>query len=176
MMLADQQESIVEMQAAAAAHVAAGRQVEAATAYLECLNREPENEDLLYEYGELLLSLGRLEEAADCFRRILANNPAEAATILLLARTLHRLKRPKDALHYYRQGQRLAPDFAVVHLMAGITALESDQRDEARIAFRRVLEIEPENLSAKLCLCMSLLDMFPEIGRASCWERVWRFV
>lgn len=181
MMLADQQESIVEMQAAAASHVAAGRQVEAATAYLECLNREPENEDLLYEYGELLLSLGRLEEAADCFRRILANNPAEAATILLLARTLHRLKRPKDALHYYRQGQRLAPDFAVVHLMAGITALESDQRDEARIAFRRVLEIDPENLSAKLCLCMSLLDMFPdpealEAGRGKYAEELLRLV
>lgn len=181
MTLTDLQTPLDELQAAAAAAVAAGLQDEAVELYQACLQRQPENEDLLYDYGELLLGLDRLDEAADCFRRILANNPCEAATILLLARTLHRLKKPKDALHYYRQGQRLAPDFPVVHLMAGLTALESDQREEALAAFRRVLEIDPDHLSAKVCLCMALLEMFPDLasleaGRSRYAEALQRLV
>ncbi len=181
MTVIEQGESLAELHTTAAAEVAAGRRTEAAILYQACLQREPENEDLLYEYGELLLALEQLEEAADCFRRILANNPAEAATILLLARTLHRLKKPKEALHYYRQGQRLAPHLPVVHLMAGLTALESHLPDEARSALKRVLEIEPENVSAKICLCMSLLDMFSdnealEEGRRAYGEALCEFV
>jgi predicted O-linked N-acetylglucosamine transferase (SPINDLY family) len=128
----------------------------------DCLEQAPDNADLLYEYGNLLFDAGRIEEAADCFRRQLAVNPVDASALLMLGRALHRLKKPKDALHFFRQAQRLAPGLPVVHLMTGITALEAHLPDEAQRAFRQTLEVEPGNLSARLCLCMSLLQMFPD--------------
>ncbi|SJZ34458.1 Predicted O-linked N-acetylglucosamine transferase, SPINDLY family [Trichlorobacter thiogenes] len=126
----------------------------------DCLEQAPDNADLRYEYGNLLFDAGRIEEAANCFRQQLALNPVDASALLMLGRALHRLKKPKEALHFFRQAQRLAPGLPVVHLMAGITALESHFWDEAKAAFNRVLAIEPANLSARLCLCMSRLEMF----------------
>lgn len=133
---------------------------EACAILKDCLDQAPDNADLLYEYGNLLFDAGRIKEAADCFRRQLAVNPVDASALLMLGRALHRLKKPKEALHFFRQAQRLAPGLPVVHLMAGITALESHLPDEAKVAFNRVLTIEPANLSARLCLCMSRLEMF----------------
>ncbi|MHB8057197.1 MAG: O-linked N-acetylglucosamine transferase, SPINDLY family protein [Desulfuromonadaceae bacterium] len=137
-----------------------GRLAEAADLYKSCLKKRPEDLDLLYEYGEVLFDLERLEEAADCFRLALSLEPHDAACTIMLAKSLHRLKKPQEALHFYRRAQRLAPHLSVVHLMAGITAIESELRDEARTSFARALEMEPDNISARLYLCMMHLTMF----------------
>lgn len=144
---------------------------EASAIFSAALEQTPDNSDLLYEYGNLLFDAGQLSEAADCFRRQLALDPADASAVLMLGRVLHRLKRPGEALHYFRQGQRLVPHLPIVHLMAGIMALKSHLPEEAKAAFRQVLAIEPDNLSARFCLCMSLLEMFPgvpELERGRC--------
>jgi len=151
---------------------ASGRLAEAAELYQSCLEKRPEDLDLLYEYGEVLLDLERLEEAADCFSLALSLEPNDAACTIMLAKSLHRQKKPQDALHFFRRAQRLAPHLSVVHLMAGITAIESELRDEARTSFVRALEIEPDNISARLCLCMMHLTMFSsteelEAGRSA---------
>lgn len=137
-----------------------GRLTEAAEMYRLCLEQAPDDLDLLYEYGETLLELNHLEESADAFRLVLVHSPIDAASTIMLARVLHRQKKPLESLHYYRRAQRLAPHLAVVHLMAGITALESELRNEARSSFARALEVDPGNISARLCGCMMQLDMF----------------
>jgi predicted O-linked N-acetylglucosamine transferase (SPINDLY family) len=139
----------------------AGQLQEAVALYQICLDTCPDDLDLLYEQGEALLELDQLEEAADRFRRALATAPNDSASTIMLARTLHRLGKPLESLHFYRRAQRLTPHISVVHQMAGITATESDLRDEARTSFRRALEADPDNISARLCLCMLYLDMFP---------------
>lgn len=144
--------------------VAMGREDEACAWYQQQLQQNPGNYDLLYDYGELLLELGKAEEAADCFRQLLAADPSDAAAIVMLAKILHRLKKPKEALHYFRQAQRLAPQMPVIHLMAGISALEAHLPDEAKTAFKQVLEVDPDNMSAKVCLCMGLLEMFSGVA------------
>lgn len=160
-MLADTEEPFASELRTAGELAASGHTDEAAAIFRACLQQEPDNPDLLYEYGNLLFDTGQIEAAVDCFRRQLAINPVDASAVLMLGRALHRLKKPKEALHYFRQAQRLAPRLPVVHLMAGITALEAHLPDEAQRAFRQTLEVEPGNLSARLCLCMSLLQMFP---------------
>lgn len=140
-----------------------GRLTEAEDLFRSCLERDPEDLDLLYEYGELLLELERLEEAADSFRLALSLAPNDAACTIMLARVLHRQKKSLDSLHYYRHAQRLAPHLAVVHLMTGITATEAELREEARSAFARTLEIDQNNISARLCLCMMHLNMFASV-------------
>lgn len=137
-----------------------GRLTEAAEMYRLCLDQAPDDLDLLYEYGETLLELDHLEEAAGAFRLALAQSPVDAASTIMLARVLHSQKKPQESLHYYRRAQRLAPHLAVVHLMAGVTAIESGFRDEARAAFARALDTDPGNISARLCRCMMHLDMF----------------
>ncbi len=142
----------------------AGKTAEAAELFRSALESYPADIDLLYEYGNILLSLDQLDPAADCFRQALSIDPQDAACIIMLARTLQRLKKPLDALHFYRQGQRISPHLPIVHLMAGITALESELRDEARTSFTRVLGIDPDNVSARLHLCMMHLEMFSSVA------------
>lgn len=153
-------QTVPELRAAADQLKVSGRPTEAVDLYRQCLLYEPADPDLLYDLGETLLELGNLDEAADRFRQALAQAPQDAAGTIMLARVLHRLKKPVEAYHFYRRAQQLAPHLPVVHLMAGITALESNRRDVARQAFERALELDPDQTSARLCRCMALLDMF----------------
>lgn len=105
-----------DLQGAAESLKLSGQRAEAAELYRQCLERTPDDPDLLYEYGELLVDLERLEEAADSFRRVLAHDPNDAASTIMLARVLHRQKKSLDSLHFYRRAQRLAPHLSVVHL------------------------------------------------------------
>lgn len=141
----------------------AGRTAEAAERYRSAIESYPADVDLLYEYGNVLINLDQLDNAAACFRRALVLEPGDAACTIMMARTMHRLKKPLEALHFYRQAQRTSPHLPIVHLMAGITALESELRDEARTSFTRVLGIDPDNVSARLHLCMMHLDMFSSV-------------
>ena len=156
-------DTLPDLIAAASSLKSSGHLAEAVELYQSCLESTPDNLDLLYELGETLLELERLEEAANCFRRVLSHTTADAASTIMLARTLHRQKKPLESLHFYRRAQRLVPHLAVVHLMAGITAVESELRDEARTAFARALEVDPDNISARLCLCMMHLNMFSTV-------------
>lgn len=158
---------------AAGALKSAGRYAEAADRYRLCLDHAPDDFDLLYEYGETLLELERLDEAADSFRRALIQNPADASCTIMLANVLHRQKKPLDALHYYRRACRLAPWLAVVHLMAGITAMGAKLPEEARTAFGRTLEIEPDNITARLCCAMLLFDIYSSASELEEKRRVY---
>lgn len=133
----------------------AERYGEAADQYRLCLDRTPDDFELLYEYGEVLVALGRLDEAADSFRRALIQAPGDAACTIRLADVLHRQNKTRDALHYYRRASRLAPQLAQVHLMAGITAMAAELPEEARAAFARALEIDPDNDVARNCCAMA---------------------
>jgi len=157
-------QQLSELMAEANGLNAAGKKAEAAELYRSALESCPADIDLLYEYGNTLLSLDQLDSAADCFRHALSIDPQDAACTIMLARTLQRLKKPLDALHFYRQGQRLSPHLSVLHLMSGVAAVEAELRDEARSSFARALEIDPENISARLCLCMMHLNMFSSIS------------
>ncbi|MCE1226839.1 MAG: tetratricopeptide repeat protein [Geobacteraceae bacterium] len=132
---------------------------EAADMYRQCLEFYSDNHDVLYEYAEILLQLEHAEEAAEFFRRALAQSYGDPATVIMLAMALQRNQKSLEALHYYRYAQRLTPHLGAVHLMAGVTATDCGFRDEGRRAFLRALEVAPEYLAARLCSCMMHLDM-----------------
>ena len=164
MTLSPLSDALTDLRAAAESLKTSGRLAEAVDLYRSCLESAPDDLDLLYEHGEALLKLERLEDAADSFRRALSNYPKDAACTLMLAKVLRRQKKPLESLHYYRRAQRLAPHVAIVHLMVGLIAAEVDLRDESRAAFTRVLEVEPNNISAHFCLCMMNLTMFSTVA------------
>jgi predicted O-linked N-acetylglucosamine transferase (SPINDLY family) len=137
---------------------AEGRNTEAAELLRKFQLEYPDNPDLLYEYGKILHELDQPEKAAECFRIILSNDPYDVSANIMLASILK--DKPLEALHYFRRGCRLAPDQGIIHLMAGVTALDADLRHEARGFFEKALEIDTDNISARLLLCMTLLKMF----------------
>lgn len=152
--------SVPAMQTAAKSLRLSGNRNEAVMLYRECLEIAPDDPDILYELGEVLLELDHVDEAVEAFQHALAQLPDDPATTMMLAMALHRQKRLLDSLHFYRRAQRMVPDLAIVHLMAGITATDAGKRVEGRKAFRRALELTPDDLSARLCDGMMHLSMF----------------
>ncbi len=55
----------------------------------------------------------------------------------------------KDKLFYFRRAMKLCPDSSEFHLEVGYLYSLLGREDDARIEFRRVLELDPDNMEAK---------------------------
>jgi type II protein arginine methyltransferase len=58
---------------------------------------------------------------------------------------LHRLGKSKDAIPYFNAAQRIAPDNQLVLTNLAVALAGSGQRHDAVVAFRRILQLNPEN-------------------------------
>jgi Flp pilus assembly protein TadD len=97
-----------------------------------------------------LLQLGRAEEAVEHARRAAAVDPSDWRTLAVLARALQ--TRGGDLSEAYQVIERMAtvaPLEPEMHMTAGRVYAASGDRESARRAFRRVLELEPGSGAAQ---------------------------
>lgn len=93
------------------------------------LEQDPNNQLLGYGLAQELVGLGRLEEAATQFQRVIAAHPDYCAAYFHGARTLADSGRRKEAGALYRQGietaARTGDDHARSEMQAALDELES---------------------------------------------------
>jgi tetratricopeptide (TPR) repeat protein len=117
----------------------------------ECYERALERGDdpvTRTNLANALKAMGRVDEAAQQYRLVLASHPGDGVTWYdygnLLRTKLHDLR---GALEAYRKATEASPQMAEAHFNLGATLLELDQPEDARAAIDAALQIAPLNAS-----------------------------
>jgi len=103
----------------------------------------PDDLDAVHLVGRAALGAGRLDQAENVFRHVLAVNPRQCYALANLGRTYMAAARWEEAKAYLRAASACAPRLTAVWESLGELYLELGEPQEAAAAFRRVEEIEP---------------------------------
>ena len=104
----------------------------------------PDDLDAVHLVGRAALGAGRLGQAENVFRHVLAVNPRQCYALANLGRTYMAAARWVEAEAYLRNASACAPRLTTVYESLGELYLELGKQQEAAAAFRRVEEIEPK--------------------------------
>jgi mono/diheme cytochrome c family protein len=104
------------------------------------------------ELADHLARAGRLEEAAEHYRRAAALRPDSVAIQNNLAAVLTRLGRWEDAVVHYRAAARLDPGLAAVRINLGAALIAAGRLDEAVAELRAALRLAPGHPEARRLL------------------------
>ena len=125
-----------------AIHAATGRPQRALQLYLRDLRDDPGSIETLMDYGELLLSLGRLPDAAEKFRRVLELEPANVDAHHRLGRIAVIARRWEQAYLEFELVMRLDATYPQIRLDVAESLLGRGKRGEARGALSEELEAQ----------------------------------
>ena len=85
---------------------------------------------------------GRLAEAVDAYRRVLAEAPAHPQVLANMAGALAGLGRHADAIRCLRQALEIDPEFAEAHFNMGVLFQGQGKPDEAAGAYEQALALD----------------------------------
>ena len=94
--------------------------------------------------GEAYRALGRIPEAAACYRRALKLEPNDAVACNNLGVVLNSQGRSDEAIDCYRRALNSKPNYAEAHNNLGNAFKAKGQLDEAVACFRRALNLKPD--------------------------------
>jgi tetratricopeptide (TPR) repeat protein len=103
----------------------------------------PDDLAAIHLVGRAALGAGRLEQAENVFRHVLAINPRQCYALANLGRTYMAVARWTEAEAYLRNASACAPRLPTVYESLGELYLEVGKPQEAAEMFRRADEIEP---------------------------------
>jgi tetratricopeptide (TPR) repeat protein len=123
---------------------AMGRGEDADTAFGEYFDRDPEKGKVAV--GAQHLKAGRKDEAVQCFRDALRENPDNVDAMRWLGNVYLRDKEHlSDAEALLRRATQLAPDFTAAWILLGGVLHERKRNVESIDCYRKAIELEPEN-------------------------------
>jgi len=97
-----------------------------------------------YDLGNVLFSVGRLDEAEAAFRRAIGMRPGDADFHTTSARPWA-LGRPAEAEAALREALRLRPGNAVTHFLLGNVLARGGRGAAAAAAYREALRLQPDH-------------------------------
>ena len=117
---------------------------EAAAAYVQVLDAQPNNANALDEYGGVLFDLGRVAEAEEAIRRAIVLEPAMANPYTNLGR-LHQtdIARAAESLALHEQALAREPNYADAHNNRGVALQTLGRFDDAIVCFQRAIALKP---------------------------------
>ncbi|MDQ6743182.1 MAG: tetratricopeptide repeat protein [Candidatus Dormibacteraeota bacterium] len=104
----------------------------------------PAPADALLERARELNAVGRPEEAADCLRRVLAEDPESVEAHCLLAIALHRLHRPEEGVRQAEAAAAMAPDDEWPHRIRSVCLSDLGRYREAADAAAAAVRLAPQ--------------------------------
>ncbi|MBS0660305.1 MAG: alkaline phosphatase family protein [Verrucomicrobia bacterium] len=113
------------------------------------------------EVGHLWLELPELSAAEACFRRALELDPDSAQAWLGLSGVQLRRRENLAAIDSALEAVRLLHHLPMAHFNLGLALAREGKVEEAIVAFRRVVEMQPRALNAHRCLAV-LYRMRPD--------------
>jgi tetratricopeptide (TPR) repeat protein len=157
-----------------------GRYAEAAAAWREALNANPDEELTLHNLGmALMLSGGDREEAERCLERAAELkarsaarlDPARAAAWNDLGALLLRSGKAEEAVAELRRAVSLDPAFAAAHCNLGAALAKTGAQDEAATEVDRALAIDPQHAPAHHHLGQILAERGKPGEAIASWRR-----
>jgi tetratricopeptide (TPR) repeat protein len=125
----------------------------------EALVLDPDHEDALAGLGETLLKFGQTSGALKSFHRILELGYQDDIELMLqVGRALFRDGLMEEAKEYFDTAIQQVPDNAEAVAMVGYTEHRLGQDDAAIATLRRVLQLDPEYVEARIYLGNVLYD------------------
>jgi len=121
----------------------AGRLLEARTAYLHVLHRDPTNAEAVSRLGILAVAMKAPLWALDLMRRAVALDPQSAAYRANLGLLLLRQGKPAEAEPELRKSLELSPDEPLVRANLGLALALLGKADEALAACRAAVAAGP---------------------------------
>jgi tetratricopeptide (TPR) repeat protein len=134
---------------------ASGDYASALQQFQDAVDRNPRDAESLSNLGQVLVRLGRTQEAIPLYRRAIEEIPDRWAYHFNLARAFGLLGRWQEAIPSYRTAQRLFPDdYATAFNLA--LALHKIGQDAAAVdEYKRAIDLNPEDGSFHLAIALS---------------------
>ena len=119
---------------------------------------------LLNDLADAELAQRHVDNAVDCFRRILAIRPADPATLQKFGNTLYDAGRTDEAIAIYRQGVEAAPNSAGIYNNLGNALRTAGLLEDAVDAYRSAVSLRPDQalLHNNLGQALYILDRAEE--------------
>ncbi|MEO6068145.1 MAG: tetratricopeptide repeat protein [Gemmatimonadota bacterium] len=141
------------------AHLAREEFAWAARAFEAAIALDPDHEDALAGFGEVLLKIGRREEALRQFEHILALGFDDDCELMLqLGRACFREGLHQSAYRYFELSVQGAPDLPEPAACAGYASHRLGLEAQSIYWLRRALESDPEYVEARVYLANLLYD------------------
>jgi tetratricopeptide (TPR) repeat protein len=118
--------------------------------YQELLEIQPRNPEALGNLGVALFSLGRYQDAEQCYLQSLEINPLSAEMLCNLATVLQ--ANPWEAEKYLRRALKINPKYADARSKLGLCLAHAGRLHEATAAFKKALKVDPRHAEALLGL------------------------
>jgi Flp pilus assembly protein TadD len=142
-------------------------------AFEKALVLDPDHEDALVGLGEVVLRLGRREEALALFDRARRSGCGDDLDSLLsMGRALYRERLYAEAREVFLDAASLRPDSAEAVAALGYTLHRLGDEAGARRNLRRALKIDPDHHEARVYLGHLLYDRGDWEGALQAFERV----
>jgi AAA+ superfamily predicted ATPase len=116
----------------------------------EALSHSPENVPLRKHLGDMLLGMGRAEEAEKEYRRALALEPENDGLKLALAEAFFEEGKNSEAIVVVEELIRKPSAAAAAYVLHARLCLRAGEPDRAARQYRRALELDPEAADAEL--------------------------
>ena len=116
----------------------------------------PGGSDLRYDLGLALAKAGRLDEAMEKFRQVLAANPGHQDARVSLGIALALGHRYDEAIVEYEAVLRANPGHFLAHYHRGNSLLQKGRTAEAIAEYSRAVELNPESADARNRLNLAL--------------------
>lgn len=113
---------------------------------------------------------GRMNEARDLYRMVVAANPGYAYAVFLLGKAEMALGNFAEAVKCFRSAIGLNPTNPDYYLALAKALQDDEKYEEAALQYKRVLELKPDSAEAYI----RLGDLFRTIGRFESAERSYR--
>jgi len=118
---------------------------DAPTLYYATLERNPAAWRIRADLGDILLTQGRLAEAAAQFEQVLAVNPDYAESRNHLGDVYLKMGRIPEAIAQFEATVRLRPDATDVHVNLGSALAQTGRLPEAIVQFGMALRLKPDS-------------------------------
>jgi len=127
--------------------------------FAEALALDPDHEEALVGLGEVLLRLGRREEALELFRRARAGGAVDDLDLLLsMGRALYRERLLDEAFEVFSEAAALYPESPEATAALGYVQYRQGRPGAAKRSLREALRLEPAQHDARVFLAHLLYD------------------
>ncbi len=110
--------------------------------------REGLQAETLADLAAKAFTKGRFTAAEQMYRTLYDLQPDHVAGLVNLGTILLYRNKCEEAVSYLEKATRLAPDLAIAAFQSGVAYYRLDRMEEARVMFRRTIELDPANAEA----------------------------
>jgi len=112
----------------------------------------------LNNLGVAFASIGNLDGAIECYKKVIGLNPKNAETYYNIGNIYLAKNMYKDAENEYKNALSLNPGYAKAYGNLGIIFAQQGNLDKAIEYFEQAAKIEPDNIGVRYNLAMTLIN------------------